>query len=231
MNYIRHLSAVFEKIDTEPQLSPYHISLYLALFRIWNQNYFKNPISVARDELMRLAKIGSISTYTRSLKDLHRLEFIRYEPSTNRHRASKFYLYTFEHASVIDVVPYINYNINNNIYTQAKKNENSNQDDMKTKKISGYGPGIPPLEEHVKIYFDEKGYPLLEGEKFFNYYESNGWLVGGKSKMKDWKAAARNWILNLQRFNNSASRTKTAQQANKPGNIKVRHDKDFSQPL
>ena len=102
---------------------------------------------------------------------------------------------------------------------------------MKTKNLSGYGPGIPPLEEHVKIYFDEKGYPLLEGEKFFNYYESNGWLVGGKSKMKDWKAAARNWILNLQRFNNSASRSKTVNQANKPGNIQVRHDKDFSQPL
>ena len=31
-----------------------------------------------------------------------------------------------------------------------------------------------------------------------DYYNSNGWLVG-KSKMKDWKATARNW----NRRNNS----------------------------
>lgn len=27
---------------------------------------------------------------------------------------------------------------------------------------------------------------------FFNHYDSNGWMVG-KTKMKDWKAAARKW--------------------------------------
>jgi len=27
----------------------------------------------------------------------------------------------------------------------------------------------------------------------FNFYESKGWLVG-KAKMKNWKAAASNWI-------------------------------------
>lgn len=231
MNYIRHLSAVFENMDNHHQLTPYHISLYLALFRIWNQNYFNNPISVAREELMRMAKIGSITTYTRSLKDLHQFGFIKYEPSKNRHRASKFHMYTFEHTSVIDVVPYINNNTNNNIHTQAKKNENSNQDNMSTKSLSGYGPGVPPQEDHVKIYFDEKGYPQLEGEKFFNYYQSNGWLVGGKSKMKDWKAAARNWILNLHRFSNTGKSQKSFNPPSKPGNIQVRNDKDFSQPL
>ena len=42
-----------------------------------------------------------------------------------------------------------------------------------------------------------KGYCLerdnnVDPERFFNYYESKGWLVG-KSKMKDWKAAVRTW--------------------------------------
>jgi len=35
----------------------------------------------------------------------------------------------------------------------------------------------------------------IEAEKFFNYYESNGWKVG-KNPMKNWKAAANNWITN-----------------------------------
>lgn len=29
--------------------------------------------------------------------------------------------------------------------------------------------------------------------EFWDYYQSNGWKVGGKAPMKDWKAAAANW--------------------------------------
>jgi hypothetical protein len=35
-----------------------------------------------------------------------------------------------------------------------------------------------------------------EAEKFCDHYDSNGWKVGGKSPMKDWKAAVRNWLRN-----------------------------------
>ena len=35
----------------------------------------------------------------------------------------------------------------------------------------------------------------LDGERFIDHYESNGWMVG-KSKMKDWKAAIRQWKRN-----------------------------------
>lgn len=38
MNYILHLSAVFEKMDADTRLSPFHISLYMALFRRRNLN-------------------------------------------------------------------------------------------------------------------------------------------------------------------------------------------------
>ena len=30
----------------------------------------------------------------------------------------------------------------------------------------------------------------MEADKFYNYFSSNGWLVGGKTPMKDWRAAA-----------------------------------------
>lgn len=32
------------------------------------------------------------------------------------------------------------------------------------------------------------------GANFWDYYESNGWKVGGKTPMKNWHAAARRWI-------------------------------------
>lgn len=51
----------------------------------------------------------------------------------------------------------------------------------------------PPSLEECMTTFEEAGSTSDEGEKFFNFYTSKGWFVG-KSKMKDWKAAARNWI-------------------------------------
>lgn len=51
----------------------------------------------------------------------------------------------------------------------------------------------PPDMEEVKAYFAEKGGTNAQAERFFTYYESNGWRVG-KNPMKKWKAAASGWI-------------------------------------
>lgn len=50
----------------------------------------------------------------------------------------------------------------------------------------------PTLEECMAA-FEQSGSSRKEGEKFWNYYESNGWHAG-RQKMRDWHAAARNWI-------------------------------------
>jgi len=51
-----------------------------------------------------------------------------------------------------------------------------------------------------KEYFKEptiaelqKEFPNLDAQRFHDFYTSKGWMVG-KTKMKDWKAAARNWL-------------------------------------
>lgn len=48
----------------------------------------------------------------------------------------------------------------------------------------------PSLEE-VKQYCAERG-NKVDAEKWYDYYESNGWRVG-KNAMKDWRAAVRTW--------------------------------------
>ncbi len=50
---------------------------------------------------------------------------------------------------------------------------------------------IPPTVEQVFTYCRERG-NSVNAEKFVDFYQSKGWLVG-KSKMKDWRAAVRNW--------------------------------------
>lgn len=50
---------------------------------------------------------------------------------------------------------------------------------------------LPPTLEEVTAYCRERNNGV-NPEKFINYYSSNGWMVG-RNKMKDWKAAVRNW--------------------------------------
>ena len=95
MNYIKHLTGFFEKVAIDKTLNPTHVSLYVALFQFWNCNRFKNPISISRDEVMRISKISSKATYHKCLKNLHSLGYINYEPSYNPFKGSHVYLFNF----------------------------------------------------------------------------------------------------------------------------------------
>ena len=88
---------------------------------------------------------------------------------------------------------------------------------------SGVG-GIPTLNEVIE-YFVLKNIAPLEAEKFFNYYESNGWLVGGKTKMKNWNAASRNWMLNAPNYNQEKQATPV------PKHLHVSKNKNYNEPL
>jgi len=54
---------------------------------------------------------------------------------------------------------------------------------------------VPPTLSEVKAYCQDRvreGHPAVNPERFIDFYESKGWMVG-KNKMKDWKAAVRTW--------------------------------------
>lgn len=53
---------------------------------------------------------------------------------------------------------------------------------------------IPPSLREVEAYVAERG-NKINSQKFIDYYTSNGWMVG-RNKMRDWKAAIRNWESN-----------------------------------
>ena len=48
----------------------------------------------------------------------------------------------------------------------------------------------PKIEEIAKYCLERKN--DISAERFFDYYESKGWMVG-KNKMKNWKAGVRTW--------------------------------------
>jgi hypothetical protein len=316
MNYIKHLTGFFDRVAKDKLLNPTHISLYIALFQFWNCNRFKNPISISRDEVMRISKISSKATYHKCLKNLHAQGYIKYEPSYNPFKGSHVFLFNFsddlkplpksassnskpvseqvvnksctsdetsvEQLSEQVVVPYINNtNIPNdsnnrkmaNGNYQAKKNEENKNDfvipnnpetsgevttsekekklrekkksvsdspnqfenNYKTRgkdedchtelvEVAHYQKSNPVIEE-VKTYFQENNFPELEAQKFFNYFSSIGWLVGGKTPMIDWQAAAQNWIINVPKF------ISNEQQHNRAKQLNTATDKNYAEPL
>ena len=50
---------------------------------------------------------------------------------------------------------------------------------------------VPPTVDEVRAYCQERN-NKVDPERFVDFYQSKDWLVG-KVKMKDWKAALRNW--------------------------------------
>jgi hypothetical protein len=198
MNYIAHLTAVMERIAQDDRLNPSHVSLYLALFQFWNMNRFNNPISIHRQDTMRLSKIGSKNTYHKCITELSQWGFFLYCPSHNPMKGSTVKMYKFGTSGdtttgtssvqvpVQALVPSINNTNNNKLSKQNKQGE---------RKMNF----TPPSLEEVVEFFKIQKFVLEEAEPFFLYYQANGWFVG-KAKMKNWQAAAKNWILRSKKF-------------------------------
>ena len=53
---------------------------------------------------------------------------------------------------------------------------------------------VKPTVEEIRAYCRERN-NIVDAERFYDHYESNGWKVG-KNTMKDWKAAVRTWERN-----------------------------------
>ena len=279
MNYIKHLTGFFDKLVHDYDLNPTHVSLYISLFQFWNLNRFENPISITRDEVMRISKICSKATYHKCMRELHEKGYVIYEPSYNPFRGSLVRMVNLSSelkplrkkeatqlktkqaneqavnknktssdtstkqalVSSINIINNTNSINNLNIEEQAKnkknnqfKNESSHHElgeatqtkkKLREKKVIDETNAIPPELSNVIIFFKEKNTTQIDAEKFYNHFQSNGWLVGGKSKMKDWKAAARNWILNSEKFKIQNSETI------KPNHLHVPNEKNFSEPL
>lgn len=234
VNYIVHMENAMDKFKEDERISPWHISLYFALFQIWNNTRFKEEINIRREELMGLSKIGSANTYTRCLKELDQWNYIDYTPSKSRFKSSKVHMYRFDttpdttpdtscdNTSVHLVRPFINNNkhiVNNNKQYKRKGELHSPETSQKTQKRFS-----PPSMNDVIEFFKEKKSNSQQAEMFFNHFESNGWKVGGKTKMKDWKAAARNWIMRSEQY--ELQKMSPAQQR-----LHVSQNKDYSEPL
>ncbi len=79
------------------------------------------------------------------------------------------------------------------ISSKPNVNANDNVNDIKENTLKSVKEKrfAPPTPENVREYCREKGLSV-DADRFVDFYESKNWYVG-KNKMKDWKAAVRNW--------------------------------------
>lgn len=74
------LTEFFERAQVDHQLGVCHVALFTALYYLWQRNHCSDPVSITRQQLMRLAKIKR-TVYHECMKDLHTLGYIQYVPS------------------------------------------------------------------------------------------------------------------------------------------------------
>lgn len=79
-------------------------------------------------------------------------------------------------------------------YIKCLETENKMLKEEKAPKKKKSSQFIPPTVEEVRLYCEERN-NSVDPERFVDYYESKGWLIG-KTKMKSWKAAVRTWERN-----------------------------------
>lgn len=96
VNYIRHQQIFYELVKLDGRLHANHVSLYGALFHLWNLNRFQNPFPVPREAALKLCRIGSVNTYTRCLKELEDFGYLLYHPSARKGTFSQVSLHPLE---------------------------------------------------------------------------------------------------------------------------------------
>jgi hypothetical protein len=227
MNYIKHLNGVFQQFSKDSRLNPTHISLYIGLFYIWNYNRFPNEFYINREELMKFSKIGSNTTYHRCIKELSHWKYILYSPSHNPFKGSKVKLFNFSTSDKQAL--YLDSTINEQALVS---NININKLNINFIKLEAIAK-----EKLILDFFKKEKYPELEAKKFFNHYQGIGWKVGGKTKMVDWQATAKSWMLKAEEMNLSVrAQSRTNNENNLTldhfqDNLHTNQNKNYDEPL
>ena len=222
MNYIKHLNGVLYQFSKDSRLNSTHISLYIGLFYIWNYNRFPEKFFINREEIMKQSKIGSTTTYHRCIKVLSYWKYIEYYPSHNPFKGSSVKMFQFGTTNNLEVnleypkngqalVSYININKHNTNF-------------IKLEAIA--------KEKIILEFFKKENWPELEAQKFFNHYQGIGWKVGGKTKIVDWQATAKSWMLKADEMKlSSREKTNNPPLDQNQDNLHISKNKNYNEPL
>ncbi|MFL9835558.1 hypothetical protein [Chryseobacterium terrae] len=172
MEKSNNIIGYFAYFVQDSRMCPTHISLYVALFQLWEKSRFKTPFSISRKDAMELSRIKSFATYHKCIKEIHNAGFIVYSPNYNSYKGSLIEIIDFETL------------------------------DKQKRCIEKYPVLIPntevvfikPQPDEIELYFNERDLPSEEAKQFYLAYQSKDWKLCNDNKMRCWRSAARMWI-------------------------------------
>ena len=220
INYIRQLNVFFLKLGEDKRLNATHVSMYVVLFYQWNIARFSTEFYINRNEIMSLSRIGSKGTYHKCIKDLNEWKYLEYLPSYNPQIGSSIKMFKFD-TPAEQVVGQV----------RIKKGTGSVQVSEPYININKHNRNFIKLEAIAKEklifeFFKKEKWPELEAKKFFNHYQGIGWKVGGKSKIVDWQATAKSWMLKAGEMSFSSKARHPEQSRGTNGDLPLDHFSD-----
>jgi hypothetical protein len=210
INYIHHLNAFYTLAYEHERLRANDISLYLALFQLWNLQRFPVSLVINRVSVVKLCKIGSNHTYVRCLKRLENFGLLTYQPSEQPYLNSVIKMVPLEkidtHARA-KIDTYARAKIDTHMCSNKDPDMCVNFDThtgailthINNKQLNNIinecqtARAREPELEDVRSYFKTVGQPEKEADQFYFHYKAIGWTLSGMPIL-DWKAAAGKWI-------------------------------------
>jgi len=193
MTYTQHLNSFYAKQLAEKQLSPAHISLYLAIWHSCSCSS-RNVIQISPKLLMQLSGISKKCIFEKCLSELHQWGYTAYHTPVRKGSPAR--------TSVIEwPCSYEQYDQFVLFMSGGKRSNNTRmKQSPPTAKVKDMGSlllridvlpaqsRVAPAWDEVLTYFIQKGFPARDAAWFFNYYEDKAQASG-----IDWKAAADKW--------------------------------------
>lgn len=179
MQKSKNIIGYFGRFVQDSRMCPSHISLYVALFQLWDKSRFQTSFSICRKDVMELSRIKSFATYHKCIKEIHNAGFIVYTPNYNSFKGSSVQIRDFETLEKPKVDP----------RRQSVLFQNTER--MFSR---------PQINE-VELYFNERDIMCEEAKKFYSTYQSRDWKLCNNNPMRCWRSAARMWIGKIKNNN------------------------------
>lgn len=240
VNYIRHLNTFFSLVRKDNRLKANDISLYLALFHLWNQHQFRKTLCIHREEVMQLSKIGSRSTYVSCLKNLQEYGYIHYHPADRPYAPSQVSIIPFSDTEQLSLFkdekngpqaiaksgpgtrhktgPHTGPGTDPHTGPKTGRFINKQLNNEKESQKTPTKKSLPTLEE-TTTWFIQKGHPAAEARKFFFHNQAIGWSLSGHP-ITNWPAAAEKWMENIKHTTDV-----------KQGQLHTNRNKSYNTPL
>ena len=204
MGYIDEINAFQQWLLTATNVSATDIALWYALMHYNNTTGWKREFNVAIKTLEVSTKCTkpTVIKARNKLKQLGLIDFISREgnqsavyrmiPFRNQFELNNFTQMDTQSYTQMDTIHRLDKTrllpTNTNVLVEGESPP------AKEKKKATRKVFVKPTPSEIQTYVDEHQLNV-DVERFFDYYEGNGWKVG-KNPMKDWKATARNWSRN-----------------------------------